>query len=296
MEFPEDFIKDNGLTPEQVTALNEVTNTHEAALKHEWDGKANTDAEAIIEGALAKTKDLTGIQRESGEKAADYIGRASSLFFEGTKSSLEREKAQLQEKIKNGAGSDAIKQELEETRQKLDALQQKEAKFADWEENDYKSKWEQANEQLSKQQTDIAFNSVKPNFPTNANEYEVKGKWNEFVSATLDKKRIEKNSSGEWVAVDKENKHLITPLADLVKANESLTELQTGRQQVGTGTNKKTVQLEGVPFEVPENASSNERQKAIKDYLASQNISKTSAEYAKRFGELNTQLLQKKAV
>ena len=296
MELQAEFIEKNGLTAEQVTAISTATNEHEATLKQGWDGMANTNAEKIIDGALAQTVELTGIQRDSGEKAADYINRAGGLHFEGTKSALERQKTELTEKIKNSGGSEVLKQELADNRIKLDLLQQKEAKFADWEENDYKSKWEQANTELNNQQKDIAFNSVKPNFPTTANEYEVKGKWNEFISKTLETKKIEKNSSGDWVAVDKENKHLITPLSDLVKANGALTELQTGRQQTGTGANKSTIQVEGVPFDVPENATPSERQKAIKDYILSQKISLLSDEGGKMFSDLNRKLLQKKAV
>jgi len=296
MEFQEEFIIQTGLTPEQVTAVSGVVSAHIAEEKKGWDSMANTNAEKIIDGALAQTEELTGIKRETGEKAADALQRINGLYFEGTKTALDRQKIELREKIKNSGSSDVLKQELEETRFKLDALQQKEAKFADWEENDYKGKFEQANTELSNIQKDIAFSSVKPNFPTTANEYEVKGKWTEFVSKTLETKKIEKNSSGDWVAVDKENKHLITPLSDLVKAEEKLTELQSGRQQTGAGTNKTTVKIEGVPFAVPENATSSERQQAIRDYLASKGLTSTSAEYSKEFAALNTKLLQKKAV
>ena len=296
MELKEDFITQNGFTPEQVTALTTATNEHEATLKQGWDGLANENAEKIIDGALKSTEELTGIKRETGEKSAVALQRINGLYFEGTKTALERQKTELTEKIKNSGGDDDLKQELADNRVKLDLLQQKEAKFSDWEENDYKGLWEQASTELNNQQKDIAFNSVKPNFPTTANEYEVKGKWNEFISKTLETKKIEKDSSGDWVAVDKENKHLITPLSDLVKANNVLTELQTGRQQTGTGANKSTVKVEGVPFNVPENATSTERQQAIRDYLASQNISQTSAEYSKQFSALNTKLQSKKTV
>ena len=63
-----DIITKNDLSTEQVTALEEETNTNEADLKKDWDGKANKDAENILEGAAKSVQELTGIQREQGQK------------------------------------------------------------------------------------------------------------------------------------------------------------------------------------------------------------------------------------
>ena len=158
--------------------------------------------------------------------------------------------------------------------------------------HDYKGKWEQASEQLNNQTKDIAFSSVKPSFPDAVNAYEAKGRWGEFERDTLSKYDI-KQVDKDWVAVDKENQHKVVKLEDLVKANEPLTELLKGRQQTGLNSNVKNVSIEGVPFNVPEGATPQERQKAIKDYLASQNISNTSNEYSKQFAELNAKILEK---
>lgn len=294
MELSQEFIQENGLNEEQVKAISNQVSTHVATLQKDWDGKANENAERILEGAAKSVSELTGIQREQGQKIADYISFAGEKYFEGTKNTLQTKERELEEKLKNSKGDEVLKQELVETKSKLDELKQKEALFAEYEKEDYKTKYKEASEKLNTQTKDIAFNSVKPAFPDTVNAYEAKGKWKEFIDNTLSKHHIKKDGDN-WIAVDKENEYKITKLEELVKEDEQLQELIKGREQKGLGSKSKKVTIEGVPFEVPENATPQERQKAIKDYLVSQNISITSTEYSKQFAELNAKILQKKA-
>lgn len=294
MELSSEFIEKNQLNEDQVKAITTEVTTHVATLQKDWDGKANDNAERILDGAAKSVSELTGIQREKGQKIADYISFAGEKYFEGTKSTLSAKEKELEDKIKNSKGDEVLKQELKETREKLDGLKQKEALFAEYEKEDYKTKYKEASEKLNTQTKDIAFNSVKPAFPDTVNAYEAKGKWKEFMSDTLSKYSIKKDGE-DWIAVDKENEYKITKLEELVKADEQLHELLKGRQQTGLGSKGKKVVIEGVPFEVPEKATPQERQKAIKEYLASQNIPNTSAEYSKQFAELNAKILQKNA-
>ena len=294
MEFTKEFIEEQGLTPEQAAAATAYAVEQVAVLKKEWDGKAITNAEAIIEGAGKKTVSLTGVQRNEGEKWADYLERSSNLFFEGTKSSLDRKVAELDKKIKEGGGDATIKQELADTKEQLDKLKIKEAKFAEWEENDYKGKYEQASQDLSITHRRIAFDSVKPSFPDTANKFEVSAKWSSFQKATEGEYNIVLDDQNEPWAVDKTNKHKRYKLKDLVLKDEEVMTLAQGRNVIGTGTSiKNNVKIKDVPFEVPENATAKERQDAVRDYLAGQNISKTSSEYSKRFSELNLKILGK---
>jgi hypothetical protein len=295
MEFKEEFIKEQEFSPEQVAALKTTTDTHEADLKKGWDDKATTNAEAIIEGAGKKTVTMTGIARNEGEKWADYLTRSSDLFFEGTKSSLDRKIIDLDKKIKEGGGDAILKQELTDTKEQLDKLKIKEAQFADYEENDYKGKLEEANKNMSGMQRRIAFNSVKPSFPDTANAFEVKAKWAEFQKTTEEKYNIVLDEDNEPWAIDKTNEHKRFKLGDLATKDETIAALTQGRQQTGTGATgvKGKVKIEGVPFEVPENATAKERQAAVKDYLAGQNIPKMSPEYAKQFSKLNQKILGK---
>ena len=90
MKFSEDQITEIGLSEEQVGKVEGLTETNEADLKKDWDGKANTDAEAIIQGAADRVETLTGIKREEGIKIADYLGLASENYLKGQKATLER--------------------------------------------------------------------------------------------------------------------------------------------------------------------------------------------------------------
>lgn len=295
MELKEDFIKEQGLTAEQATAVNTFATAEEAVLKLEWDGKAVTNAEAIIDGALKQTVALTGIARNEGEKAKDYIERSSGLHFAGTKTSLDRKIVELDKKIKEGGGDATLKQELADSKIELDKLKLSEAKYLDYEENDYKGKLEKMTQDMSVMNRRIAFNSVRPSFPETANEFEVKAKWAEFQKATEEKYNIKLDENNEPWAIDKTNEHITIKLGDLAKKDEAIMALTQGRQQVGTGATppKDMVQIKDVPFDVPENATSKERQAAVKDYLAKQNIPKMSPEYAKQFSELNLKILGK---
>lgn len=296
MELKEDFIKDNKLDEDQVKNIKAESETQEAELKKGWDSKANDDAEAIIEGAGEKTVTLTGIKRDQGEKWAAYLTRSSDLFFTGTKKSYEDKIKILDEKIKNSKGDEVIKKELEEATEKLDLLQKQEAKFADWEEHDYKGKFEALTIQVGDQVIEGAFQGVKPNFPDTVNEYEANGRWGEFKKDVLDKNTITVDKDKVAYATDKENKHKVTKLKDLVTQHKGISELAKGREFKGLDSdNKAKVSIEGVPFKVPENATPKERQKAIKEYLTGElKLRATSSEYAKQYSDFNQKLLEKK--
>ncbi|MCK5605279.1 hypothetical protein KAR91_25530 [Candidatus Pacearchaeota archaeon] len=295
MEFNEEQAKEIGLSEEQVTKVKELTNSNEADLKKEWDGKANTDAEKIIQGAADKVETLTGIKREQGVKIAEYLGLASENYLKGGKSALEQKQAELQKKINEGGGDKTLKAELETANGLIDGYKQTEAKYADYEKNDYKGKWEQANKDLDSQTEDIAFGSIKPSFPDTVNAYEAKGRWNEFKKDTLSKYHIKKVDN-EWVGVDKENEYKIVKLEQLVKDNNVISELSKGRDAKGLGI-KKDIQIADVPFKIPENATAKERQKAIKDYLVDvRKLSALSDKYTKEYAALNKKLLEKKPV
>jgi hypothetical protein len=294
MELQQEFIQENGLTEEQVTAINGEVSAH---INTELGTKVHEHTENTLSKVWETVKTVTGIEREPKEKYADALTRASGLFFEGEKNSLARKQKELDDKIKAGTGNETIKQELAETKEKLDALKQKEALYAEYEENDYKGKYEKASQDMTTMQRKIAFGSVKPSFPESVNSFEAKAKWNEFQKDVEDKYNIILDPDGEPYGIDKENEFKKIKLSELVAKNEVLSELVKGRQQTGTGADPKaSIKIEGVPFDVPENATPQERQKAVKEYLASQNISRTSSEYAKQFSELNKAILEKNPI
>lgn len=300
MELTAEQVKEIGLSDEQVKKVVSVVSEYESTLKktidEEWKGRANEQAEGILTGAAEKVEQLTGIKREKGQKIADYIHQSSELFFKGQRSTLEKKQQELDEKIKNSGSDESTKKEYAELKEKFTELQKKEAIYSEYEKENYKEKYLEAKKTLSEQEQEIALNSVKPSFPATANAYEISGRWNEFKSDVLKKYDLKKD--GEiWVGVDKENQFKVVKLSDLVSQNKELTELTKGRSITGIGGSPKTeIDIEGVPFKVPENATSQERQQLIKEYLTNvEKLAITSNDYAKRYAELNQKILQKTA-
>jgi hypothetical protein len=290
MEFITEEVKTSlGLSEEQINGLTPVYNDHIATQKQTWDLKANENAEGILNGAATKISEVTKVARNQGEKVADYIVRAGNEHFSTLKNELEVAKSEYAQKLKDFKGDDATKEELQKAKDELDKAKQTLATFDDIKAK--ADKLEPLETEYKTMKLQIAFQSVKPNFPETVNSYEAKAKWDDFVKGITDKNTIEL-VDGEAIVIDKENEHKRSKLKDLVEKDEEITKLLQGRNQGGTGGKPtEKVKIDGVPFEVPQNASSEERSKAIKDYLLKEGIALTSPEYSKKFSEYNTLIL-----
>lgn len=288
MAFTEEKIQELGITKE---LADKIDGFYQAdvipTLKKEWDGKANTDAEGILTGASNYVKDKFGItiEREKGEKYADYLTRVSESVISTKLSSKEKE---LEDKLKNFKGSDDLKakyeQQLADEKAKNDAILQKLAKLEPLEGID--EKYNSAVQELSGLKLSVSFNSVKPNFPETVNKYEADAKWNEFKNDVLSKNNIELIDNIPY-AIDKENPHKKVKLSDLLEANTSITELLKGRQQRGTGANPAGFkEVAGLPFQIPNNATSDEITVAVREHLLKELGSLTHKDYTSKFKEL----------
>jgi hypothetical protein len=178
---------------------------------------------------------------------------------------------------------DAIKKQYESEKDEL--LK----KYADYDELKEKAgKADEYGQKLSGLKLQVAYQSVKPSFPDTVNAYEAKAKWEDFMKTTNEKYDIELDENNEAVYVDKENKYKTGKLADLVKADETISELAKGRAQGGTGG--KTVdkqKLDGIPFAIEMDATTEQISKTIKEYLTTEEkLDFISQAYAKRFAEL----------
>jgi hypothetical protein len=297
MPLTPEIITAKGLTPDQVTAVNEILSNDIADVKKTYDGKANSDAEAILEGAAKVVETKTGITREKGQKVADYITLAAEKHIEGKfaseKTAIQKKQTELDELIRTGAGDAALKKKNEELQTAFDNLQKKEAEFDRVNNGKFEELYTNllGENKTLKQKT--GFNSVKPVFPDTVNKYEVAAKWKSFEDDFLAKYDMEL-LDGEYIGVSKENKHKTVKLADLVSKNEEIKSLLSGVQNKGTGANPKgNVKLKDVPFELPEKATPAERQKAIKDYLVNElKLNPITSEYAKKFAEFNSKILE----
>jgi len=286
MEFlNEEVVSKAGLTPEQIEAIKPAAEGYIADLKKQWDGKANSDAEGIINGALSKIIETTKIDRKVGEKAADYIARVSEEHLSSKRSEIETAKLQYEQKLKEFKGDEATKAELDAAKAKLDDAQKK---LADYDVLKAKAeKLDPLETEYKSMKMQVAFSSVKPTFPENVNPYESKAKWEDFVKDVQSKYTIEL-VDGEAMAIDKENQYKQVKLKDLLAADKNITELAQGRKQEGVGAKvAKAQKIEGVPFDVPEGSTRPQIRQMLQDHLiAKEGLKSTSQEYSKRFAEL----------
>lgn len=297
MELEKEFIETNKLSEEQVSALSgkfdSLLADEKKALEESFKGEANKNAEGILSGAASLTEKQTGVKRNEGEKLADYLNRAASEYLVSKQKELDSLKGEYEEKVKKASGTDieAIKKEYQTEKDEL--LK----KFADYDELKEKaSKADEYGEKLSGLKLQVAYSNVKPVFPDTVNQYEAKAKWDEFVKGVNEKYNIELDESNEAVYIDKENKFKTGKLADLVKADETISELVKGRQQGGLGGKEvKKVTVDGIPFTIDENASNEQISKSIKEYLISnKKLDILSEEYAKQFSELHSKIKKQK--
>lgn len=294
MEFTEDFIKEQGLSEDQVKGITAITDEQFADKQKEWEGKANENAEKIIDGAIKFTQKQTGFElsREQGEKAGDYFNRFSEKFLESSKGKVETLKLDYEQKIKDFKGGDALQSELTKAKDTLDKALEK---YADYDSLKEKAdKAETYGKELSGLKLEVAFGGAKPTFPDTVNKYEAKAIWREFKANVLLKNTIE-IVDGIPMAIDKENHYKSTKLEELVSKDENIQKLLEGRKQEGTGAKETEFkEIEGVPFKVPEDANALVRSKLIKEQLAKEGIDSMHKSYSIKFAELNKKILEGK--
>jgi hypothetical protein len=273
-----------GLTTETIEKIKPLYDGHIATLKKDWDGVANTNAEKIIDGAVTKIAEVTKVTRNQGEKSADYIVRAGNQYYADLKSTLEAAKLEYDNKVKEFQGDAATKAELEKARQDLDDAKKL---LADYDVlKDKAEKYEPLQNEYLSMKLNVAYSNVKPSFPQEVNPYEAKAKWDEFVRTTNEKWNVEL-VDGEAIAIDKDNEHKRVKLSELVAADKTIAELVAGRQQKGSGAKPKDKTIDGVPFAVPEEATSEEISKLIHEHLASKGIDKLSKAFSSEFAKLH---------
>ena len=287
MELSQEFIEQNGLSEEQVTAFTgHIENEIMPTIKKEYDGVANTNAEGILTGASNYAKEKLGVdlEREKGEKMGDYLIRIADAGLSTKTEALKIKEAELEDKLKNFKGSDELKTKYEQQLSANDELLQKLAKLEPLEGID--EKYNTATTELSKLKKEVSYNSVKPVFPDTVNSYEATAKWNEWKNKVEEAYDIEL-IDGVPFGIDKENIHKKVKLSELVKADENINALLLGRQQKGTGANPADFrQVEGLPFSIPKNAIPEDITKLVREHVLSELGSITHKDYTARFKEL----------
>lgn len=107
------------LTDEQLNGLTPLLNDYIANVKNDFSKTANQNAEGILNGAALKVAEITKVQRNQGEKIADYILRANNEFNSSIKSDYESKKLDYETKLKEFDGAKGQKRNLKKQNQNL---------------------------------------------------------------------------------------------------------------------------------------------------------------------------------
>lgn len=294
MDFiTEEIQTELGLTPEQLNGIKPLYEASLAETKKGWDDLANTNSQAILDGAAALVAKQTGIAKTDGEKLADYFTRSGSEYLKTQQDALEAARTDYETKLKNFKGDEATAAELAKAKEDLDLLMQKTADYDTIKEN--AEKLTPLQEEHAAMKKRVAWSGVKPSFPEGTNEYEAAAKWAECI-ANIEKEYNIEFDGEKAVGVNKENKHNIVPLKDLVSKNEDINKLMEGRQQTGiNGKQTSPVKIEGVPFDVPKDADTKQITELIRAQIAKEGINITSSQSATRFKELLDKIKQQTA-
>jgi len=115
---------------------------------------------------------------------------------------------------------------------------------------DIQGKYSELLESNAKVKKKNAFNSVKPTFKEDANEYEVNGKWRE-IEKDIDAKYDIEEVDGVWMALDKNNKYKSKKLKDIVSGYKSIDNLLSSpKRKKGISSSNPSKRIDGVPFEI----------------------------------------------
>ena len=156
MEFTEEFIETNGLSEEQVKAVNGFVQSEIVPnIKKEYDGKANENAERIIDGAIKSTQEAFGIDipRNQGEKQADYLKRVLPSVFKNKEDEIARKQKEIDDKLANFKGGEEYKAQLDKLNQEKDALLRQVAELEPL--KGYDEKYKEASEKLTSMQKPV---------------------------------------------------------------------------------------------------------------------------------------------
>ncbi len=282
MELEEGFIKDNGLSAEQVTAIN----TNNKASFDTLSSKANVDAEKILQGAAQYANSAAGLdlKRDQGEKYGDYLNRIGDQSMSSRSEKIAAQETEWSEKIKNFKGNEALQGEYNSLKEQSDVFKRKAVEFDEWSAAGYKDKAESSSKELVSLKQTIAFGGAKPNFPDSVNKYEADAKWREFKAGFLDKYTLHLDEYGNAIGKAKDNEFDIVKLSDLVGKDATLTGLLKGTSGGLSTAPAKEKKIDGVPFAVSEGMTSQDITQKVTDYLVGERkLNEFSDEFASEF-------------
>jgi hypothetical protein len=295
-ELTEDQVKDLALSEEQLAKVVDLGKTTVATIAKSLDDKykeeANKNAEGILTGAAKLVEQKTGIARNQGEKLADYLERTGQSYFTEKETQLEKLKKEYEEKIEGVKDGAKLKLELEKYQKRVAELEPINTEYTE-----LKTKFDTIDSEYSTLKINTAFDKAMPKIPEGVNEFEKKARLDAARNEILTNFDLKFDDKGVPYAVNKSNEFDKKPLSEVLAANESIKAMidaaKKDDNKGGFGGTPKgdNVKIDGVPFEVTDKMTSEERTNAIREYLEKQGVSKISVDYAKRFAELNSKIL-----
>lgn len=295
-EINAELVTEHKLTDEAVTAITgqvttalgtQLTET-ENRLKGEFDGKANTDKNNILDQiSKGVTKKFGFRAREDAEKFEDFAGNFLGFLEKGVK----EKETELDKKIKDSSGIDQVAKDklatLETERPELLEIVGKYNKIVD---DDVLGKFESLQKEHTSQTNEISWQKVKPACPEGVNEFEFDAKWNDMVRGVEATHHIKWDADGKkGVGVNKEKSFETFPLDHFVSKDEPFQELLKGRQQPGSGAGTgKEVTIEGLPFTLPKGANIQEITERVTKHVNQEIGTDTfNPKWKERFRELS---------
>jgi hypothetical protein len=283
------------LTPEQVTGVTEFGTSTITGLQDSWGTELETKiterTNTTFEGATKKIEKESGIARNHGEVASDYIARVNETAFSDLRTKAETKLAAAEQALLDASKDGASKEELTKLREDIKGFQTKAADYDKLVEDDVVGKYATSKETIQSLQHELAFTNARPKFSDDVNTFEADAKWGQFVAKANEMGSLEKVDK-DWVIIDKNNPAKVTKISDLVAKDETISGLINGRTQEGIGnTSTENVTVNGVPFELPKDATPTQRAEAIRGYLKKEGLNTNMDSWGAEYSKWNNKIL-----
>ncbi len=236
----------------------------------------------------------TGIKKNDGEKATEYLSRSIPLLIEAKikdkEDSLNGEIATLKEQIKNHKGDETLKKQLEDTKNELSELKKNHDKTIE----DTKKEWEDKyNDVVKGRKDDNDIHTLRNSIPGNLKKEYSHDYIDYKIKQSINKAReqydtIEKNDKGEVILKDSSLKLSSVKATDFFSNDlKEIIEEQRSVSGGGGGDKDKGKKSELV---IADDMSNNEKYQKIKEYvIVGLGLSPVTKEFQEKMKELQVQ-------
>lgn len=267
-----------GLSPEQIQAIEDVYSVKETELK----GLANKNADGIFNGAAEKLATLTGINKQEKEQYSSYFERLGTEWLpKASEQKLKEanEKARLaEEKFANHKGDETLKSELKKAQDELAKI----PTLLETKDNEWKTKYNALENEHNTTKLTRALTDSMPKFDSNVNKFEIEAKQKNAIDRIKETYELSFDEKGNLIGTKDYQKFLVS---DLLETDNELKDLILIEQkQGGGGSDDKT---KTASLSIPEGTTKGSAQKIIEAYIISnESIDFLDDKFPVRFKEL----------